>query len=458
MAYFLIIVLSSLVSFRSLQDAQLGSKLLHFGLCLISFPALGALFSWLTDYLDLNPFTPKTLVFNTLCAFSGSVVLAKSAVRRLGSPHMFRIRNSNTDMTIMMIFFIPYCLWLISNVSSTDASAWDLFDWWGKIASEITRHHSHGEFWSSRYFYPFGPEHGYGYRHPPSLSFMLAWSVALTDLFGSSGSGLIVYVLFYIGIMAVYVGTYVSINPDMEGFFLALPFFILAPLAENHVGLGGYAELPMGSFLVAITAIAALTAHRHVRMPASFLLIFLVFISASKNSGFIFAAIWSASLCLFMIYEKSRSFLLIFLVPAILTILVIIFGLKISVGGIKLAVEPWLARIFVAGYELSSSGVTVDALLKVFVQSYILNASFSVFILFSVFSLIFIHPAPINRGYYLTLLLVFSLFFILHMFLLFDHGLNHGLPSSDTGHSRFSLVPFLLVPLLIPFILKQSKS
>lgn len=241
--------------------------------------------------------------------------------------------------------------------------------------------------------------------------------------------------------------------------------WISTPLIENHMLMPGYTELTVASYLIAFTTAASVAITK--RNWALLALAFLIgAVPASvRNTGLMYVAIaFIATLLAYLAQLRDkRPFIVAAGIPVFSTCLLLHFGFYWEAPGkIGILKQQWFydeffpTVILFGGWSLPVEGVSFGQFLETTATSFLLNQSFSVAAIVVLISCLVIArygARGASTSYALSLVLMYMLgLIVLSGSLLTEYGLAHALPGSDTGHSRFAVPYFSLVPLLIPFL------
>lgn len=345
-----------------------------------------------------------------------------------------------------LVLFSLYACWLAAAHLLLPVQSWDVLGSWGYQAVDFIAHTT-GPLEAS--FEPFWK------KHPLTLYLVIAWSSWLSS-FSDAGLGALVPWLLCAYSMALIAGGYAwyrSRSPVVA--LLAALSLVSLPLLENHILLPGYGELFLAAALVSACALMALA-----MAERSAVLLALGMVSACsaaylKNTGVAYAAIPLAAWAVALLFVHSRKALLA---------LIVIFGasvywvwqsgIAVDVGPVVLSFDADVKALRFGGHRLVLDLPGWSTYFSTELTSRLLNQSFQV--AFLVFALAWAaSPLALQRErtdqkLYLFLLLACTFVFVLlSLSLLTDYGLRYATPGADTGHSRFSLPAFALLPLIL---------
>ena len=324
---------------------------------------------------------------------------------------------------------------LLINLSMPTAG-WDSLDYWAPLAND---------FISAQTDSPARPWL-YDGTHPSTVAIISAWWAYWTyELSGLS--------LPYLGWWFTWVSLIIATASFTHFFSRSLNLSLLSayitasiPLLENHVLMGGYAELFLVAHLVvsaAMLATGAAIKHRVAVLTGLILCLGCIYI---KNIGYLYSGLLLLSVSLITLGSSPR---------------------RAVIYVILLSALAFYSLSFFAGqsFEIGNRIITIedpDLLQIAFNEFYSLmvNASFGLIPEIFLIAIAALFLSNSGRHCFETIPLVaaFFIFIALCGSQSLDYGMRYALPENDTGNSRFSLTFIGLACLSMPFVYNMLFS
>lgn len=305
-------------------------------------------------------------------------------------------------------------LCLIYDVILQPYPAWDMMPYWGRIAVELLeKAESDNDALSL-----IGAE-----RHPLTLNYVLA----LMANAGPSNLSLGTVYWFYCGIGLGSLTYLWSLRTTMDISFSLLIAYACAsiPLVQNHLALGGYAELPMAMSMLAALVALRLGFAENSRIMILLGCCHLAMLVVLKNVGFVYATVIALSFGVDFFAKKipagSRWILISLPFLAICSLPQWWFLSDLKVGSRLLELRPF-----------PYSGLSEN-----FLQAVIINSSFGTFIVGAVICILLTLRSGGARDKNFMSLCTTLLLSVILGAQYFDYGYRYATPLNDTGFSRF---------------------
>jgi hypothetical protein len=224
---------------------------------------------------------------------------------------------------------------------------------------------------------------------------------------------------------------------------------------ENHIILGGYAELPIVVGLMSSVSLFALA----VKLDDKRLFFMGVALSLpiifTKNIGPVLAFVPPLLFFSILMTRCNRQWALRCIVLLMAGVACIaIFGLKVELAHFTFSYDPDRHWLDFGGRRLKFNGVLWARILENGVHAYIYNSSFSLVLAVLIFALLNINRFDIDGVVVILAPALILLFLVIFQFS--GYGIKFAAPGSDTGNSRFSLYFAGLVSLCLPLLIKLA--
>lgn len=322
---------------------------------------------------------------------------------------------------------------------------WDTLSFWAKNAHRFILHSI--EIWDA----PFR----YKSRHPPTISFILAWSSWSSHaLTGHSFPHWPWFLcLCSLGLIAYGFAKHCGLTTNLS--LLITLIAISTPLIENHGIVSGYGELLIAVALTGGSALICigLSEHRSIFILAGVSVCLTpIFI---KNIGLFYAAMPAFALYALWIKESgSRVSFSISLLSIFVASLVALSGFSFTILNNRVGIELSRGIFHFGGYSLEIMDVPVANLVENQLYAWFVNSSFSQLGI-ALLILILATLQAEQKDRRLTFIILVILFGLgtLTLSQFSQHGYSHAIPSRDTGNSRFSIPFFSLVILGLSILL-----
>ena len=346
----------------------------------------------------------------------------------------------------LLAICLPWICWLATAHLQTPTQGWDTLQRWGLDASRFLDHAttSSGEPWEQPWK-----------KHPITLYLVMAWS-AWAGTWTDAGLGALLPWLMCLASLVLIVAGYAwhcTYSPAATT--VAVLYLLSLPLLENHVILAGYGELFLATALAGSSALVAMGIARPSK--TLFLLGMLVALSAVflKNTGAAYALLPIAAwLTVTALARGPWVFMSLLAMVAAGLLAGWHLGIEAELGPVKLAFNPESKVLLFGGRVLELDFPPLTTYLSTEFTSRVVNQSFQLGLLLFVICWFALPQARrteegLWKPYLFSLLSCTAVFVLLALSLFTDVALRYATPGADTGHSRFSLPAFVLVPLVL---------
>ena len=391
-----------------------------------------------TGHLVL-PFFTLINVLMVLLAISVMVIISK----KLQSVATIKIFNFNVATSFVLSVFIMTIAISFYTAMLTPLSGWDSIDHWALQSARLIRHAE-----LANVAEPFAYEH----RHPLALKIILAWS-AVTQLEDKA--------TYFVGLpwTLIWLSCCLQISAmtllaSSSFRYAALTGLVAAtlPLLANHGLIYGYGEIFMSFFCLSFCSAAAYRSE--YGGGVSFLIMVLALLSLlfTKNSGPIFAAFLISSLILAHLSRKSKIAFIIALITTAICVITIsvkkLYFFKTGYTG---------SFILLAGRKLKVRPSDPLEVLDNLTHMLVINSSFSLLLITSIFALMYSYSKILTTHRVTLVFLVLSCLGLI-LFQFTDLGFRHAVPGNDTGGSRFWIPVSVAAMLLITQIFGAEQQ
>ena len=289
-------------------------------------------------------------------------------------------------------------------------------------------------------------------RHYQLTSALFSWPVWVRTHLGVSSAGVNIWLLFQTSITLISFGTAVIFTGSRTIALFAAYLSLSTPLQENHVLVSGYSELLVSALLVSSVSLAMQAVRSQQPLALLGSLIFCWPIVFTRNTGLVYAVLPLIAIVMTTIGGKlggsrpaTKLASLFFLASALGTIF-------ISGGQAFEFLERELNAYFFGANRANLSHTTWHDVLTVELHSKIIKASFSTGLLLIPIALaacaLAKQPQRVIAAAVIPMMTSILGLTVLSISLFTDYGLQYALPTADTGHSRFAVPLFSLVPLI----------
>ena len=224
------------------------------------------------------------------------------------------------------------------------------------------------------------------------------------------------------------------------------------PLLANHGLIYGYGEIFMSFFCLSFCSAAAYRSE--YGGGVSFLIMVLALLSLlfTKNSGPIFAAFLISSLILAHLSRESKIAFIIALITTAICVITIsvkkLYFFKTGYTG---------SFILLAGRKLKVRPSDPLEVLDNLTHMLVINSSFSLLLITSIFALMYSYSKILTTHRVTLVFLVLSCLGLI-LFQFTDLGFRHAVPGNDTGGSRFWIPVSVAAMLLITQIFGAEQQ
>ena len=325
-------------------------------------------------------------------------------------------------------------------------SGWDVLGHWGSTAFTLFESIDSSALSSAT-----------GKRHPITLPLLHQYGMWVASVSGISFGSALAWVFFPVSGLLLTLGMALQ-----SGFhaFLGLVIFlttVFTPLAENHVGLAGYADMPQG--VINLCLVSVLVALRKSLTAENLALaVLFTFVAYSlRNSSPLFVLLAWGSFAL--TYITIRMLWIPILLALLLTVLIghiLLEGIDIVLFEQVIRFVPNKMKLIVFGKKLIFVEPDLWTVLLNTWSAFFLNSSFGMsFVSVIVLSLALMtkRQSANAQSWIGAIFFLFGLL-LLALFQTTEYGAKFSAPRSDTGLSRFSLSIFPVLAVFYVYALR----
>ena len=302
-------------------------------------------------------------------------------------------------------------------------SGWDSLWYWSYISSGIIDHTDKGPF--AAWYYD------EGHPHPHTVATIAAWSTGIRNYFDVAGPVYAPWFYVYLSCCGA-VAAHIYNQTRDKLYTLAVGLcFASTPLLENHIMIGGYAEIFLLASVVSATSIATIGLQNKCYKTIALAAVFAVSCCAYKNIGFIVTTCMFVAFGICVLQEKfgfKKTFK--FLAPGSLLALLVFTVCVLNTG----------IEINLAGRNLQLQVANISEIPKNQLFAFFINNSFGLAAALLILGFSQYSSRAFAGHTCLSLYVALILFSALSLAQLSTYGFNVAVPENDTGNSRMSLI------------------